>query len=705
MLDRSSRDLPYEPRSDLFEEVRKHEVRRAHGAFASGLNGRPARLVDHHLTRFDSRTTDAQHRTLTRLHSPPGSSTIRRAGEQSASREPQDIPPTHAHGSASAGCSRVRASPSPATSYSRAPMHIGALIFPTDLSIRPDRLAAELEAAGFESLWVTEHTHIPTSRRTPWPGGPSCPRSTAARSTRTSRSTAAATRDRAAAPRHRHHARRPARPDRAGQDGRLARPPVAAAACCSASASAGTRTRWSTTASTRSGGAPWPARTCSRCASCGRRRRRRSTASSCSFSPSWSWPKPVSDPHPPILMGGAGGPVTFRHVVEYCDGWMPIHGRRNIADKLDDAAPGRRRGRAGHGDDRARRVRLPGRPRRHRQLRRAGLHPLRARRAADRRGRRAADASTALRRRRRPLRPRLTARGPRRRPGLGRRGGPASTAQRDRGSSPSTPTARSSTPGGRVASTRRRRGWRTWATHDADRDGRRPARRAQRHRDARRASRRSAAATAAGRCRPTRPTWPCPALAGVVAGGAARRRDGWRCADGRDGPPAARPWLYESFPYTTLVGAAGARLRPSSGRSTSASRATSPPAEFRALRAANCDELDPADRRLRDADPPIDLRSHPVTATLLDEPTPLVDRAGQAPRGPARRRAVRVDRAAVAAPRARPLPGARTRRRRRPAGDDPRRRPPRAAPLTPSDAPVAPSRPRPPGTDPRSGPP
>ena len=44
----------------------------------------------------------------------------------------------------------------------------------------------------------------------------------------------------------------------------------------------------------------------------------------------------VSDPHPPIIMGGAGGPVTFRHVVEYCDGWMPIHGRRNIADKLDD---------------------------------------------------------------------------------------------------------------------------------------------------------------------------------------------------------------------------------------------------------------------------------------------------------------------------------------------------------------------------------
>jgi hypothetical protein len=35
-------------------------------------------------------------------------------------------------------------------------------------------------------------------------------------------------------------------------------------------------------------------------------------------------------------MGGAGGPITFRHVVEFCTGWMPIHGRRSISDKLAD---------------------------------------------------------------------------------------------------------------------------------------------------------------------------------------------------------------------------------------------------------------------------------------------------------------------------------------------------------------------------------
>jgi alkanesulfonate monooxygenase SsuD/methylene tetrahydromethanopterin reductase-like flavin-dependent oxidoreductase (luciferase family) len=54
------------------------------------------------------------------------------------------------------------------------------------------------------------------------------------------------------------------------------------------------------------------------------------------FGPTWSWPKPVQQPHPPVVMGGAGGPVTFRHVVEYCDGWMPIHGRRNIMTKLPE---------------------------------------------------------------------------------------------------------------------------------------------------------------------------------------------------------------------------------------------------------------------------------------------------------------------------------------------------------------------------------
>ncbi|MEQ8857958.1 MAG: LLM class F420-dependent oxidoreductase [Pseudomonadales bacterium] len=55
-------------------------------------------------------------------------------------------------------------------------MHIGALIFATDYAVRADELAVELESRGYESLFVPEHTHIPTSRESPWPGGADLPR-------------------------------------------------------------------------------------------------------------------------------------------------------------------------------------------------------------------------------------------------------------------------------------------------------------------------------------------------------------------------------------------------------------------------------------------------------------------------------------------------------------------------------------------------
>jgi probable F420-dependent oxidoreductase len=42
--------------------------------------------------------------------------------------------------------------------------------------------------------------------------------------------------------------------------------------------------------------------------------------------PSWAWPKPVQQPRPRILIGGAAGPTLFAHIAEYADGWMPIGG-------------------------------------------------------------------------------------------------------------------------------------------------------------------------------------------------------------------------------------------------------------------------------------------------------------------------------------------------------------------------------------------
>ena len=55
-------------------------------------------------------------------------------------------------------------------------MHIGLTMFPTDYSIQPHDLAREAEARGFESLWLPEHSHIPTSRKSPWPGGGELPK-------------------------------------------------------------------------------------------------------------------------------------------------------------------------------------------------------------------------------------------------------------------------------------------------------------------------------------------------------------------------------------------------------------------------------------------------------------------------------------------------------------------------------------------------
>src|SRR6185312_6873526 len=55
-------------------------------------------------------------------------------------------------------------------------MHVGVAMFQTDYAIRPDDLARALEERGYESLWFPEHTHIPVSRRSPWPGGPTLPK-------------------------------------------------------------------------------------------------------------------------------------------------------------------------------------------------------------------------------------------------------------------------------------------------------------------------------------------------------------------------------------------------------------------------------------------------------------------------------------------------------------------------------------------------
>jgi len=55
-------------------------------------------------------------------------------------------------------------------------MEFGAAMFFTDYSMTPAELGQALEARGFESLWAPEHSHIPTSRTTPFPQGGELPR-------------------------------------------------------------------------------------------------------------------------------------------------------------------------------------------------------------------------------------------------------------------------------------------------------------------------------------------------------------------------------------------------------------------------------------------------------------------------------------------------------------------------------------------------
>src|SRR5947208_7241933 len=55
-------------------------------------------------------------------------------------------------------------------------MRYGIAVFPADYAADPATLARLVEERGFESLFFTEHTHIPASRETPWPGGAELPR-------------------------------------------------------------------------------------------------------------------------------------------------------------------------------------------------------------------------------------------------------------------------------------------------------------------------------------------------------------------------------------------------------------------------------------------------------------------------------------------------------------------------------------------------
>lgn len=54
-------------------------------------------------------------------------------------------------------------------------MRFGYISMNSASGIRPDAIARALEERGFDSLWLPEHSHIPTSRESPYPAGGKLP--------------------------------------------------------------------------------------------------------------------------------------------------------------------------------------------------------------------------------------------------------------------------------------------------------------------------------------------------------------------------------------------------------------------------------------------------------------------------------------------------------------------------------------------------
>ena len=211
-------------------------------------------------------------------------------------------------------------------------MKFGITMFPTDYAIGPGELAREVEAHGFESLFFPEHTHIPASRRSPWPGGPDLPEEYSHTLDLFVAMTAAA-----------------AATERllvgSGICLVIERDPITLAKevasldfVSGGRALLGIGAGWNLEEMENHG--TDPAR---------RWRRMRETIEAMraiwgndeaeyhgelvDFDPIWQWPKPVQEAGPPVIIGG-DGPNTLKRVARYGDGWMPIDGRNR-----DDFAP------------------------------------------------------------------------------------------------------------------------------------------------------------------------------------------------------------------------------------------------------------------------------------------------------------------------------------------------------------------------------
>ena len=201
-------------------------------------------------------------------------------------------------------------------------MDFGVVMFSTAYAIAPDELARALEERGFESLWIPEHTHIPASRKSPWPGGPNLPKEywSSYDPFLALQAAAAATRRLKLG---------------TGICLVIERDPITTAK------EVATLDRLSNGRFLFGIGGGWNAEEMENHGTPFKARwkilRERVLAMKTiwtqkepefhgefvRFDKIWADPKPLQQPHPPIIMGG-DGPTTFDRVVEFCDGWMPI---------------------------------------------------------------------------------------------------------------------------------------------------------------------------------------------------------------------------------------------------------------------------------------------------------------------------------------------------------------------------------------------
>jgi probable F420-dependent oxidoreductase len=205
-------------------------------------------------------------------------------------------------------------------------MQIGLTIHATDLAMSPIELAREAEARGFYSLYVPEHTHIPVSRRTPPPTGEAELAEAYKRSfdPYVALAAAAAVTSRI----------------RLGTGIALVAqhdPITLAKQIASLDLLSGGRLVLGI-------GYGWNAEEMEDHGIDVKRRRARVRETMLAmqalwsqevagfrgefvrFEPSWQWPKPLQQPRPRVLIGGAPGRTLFAHVAEYADGWIPIGG-------------------------------------------------------------------------------------------------------------------------------------------------------------------------------------------------------------------------------------------------------------------------------------------------------------------------------------------------------------------------------------------